>query len=222
MSKSINVSNISVNKQSSIRIAGTKILYFDAIEITEESHDADYIFVTHEHFDHYDPVSISKLIKEDTKIVVPETMKKKVLKELASAVSNDESRFIFCVPKTVLELDGVKFETVPAYNKLKPFHPKGNKWLGYIVKMDEVTYYVTGDTDATEEAKSVACDVALIPVGGKFTMDKNQAADLICEMKPNTVIPTHYGEIVGNPTDGPEFKKCLESMNPDIQVELKL
>ena len=112
-------------------------------------------------------------------------------------------------------------ETVPAYNKLKPFHPKANKWQGYIVTMDDIRYYVAGDTDVNEDIKKVQCDVALIPIGGHYTMDKKQAADYIADLKPKAVIPTHYGSIVGNKADGTEFKDYLEKMDKDIQVELK-
>lgn len=214
----MNLSNITINKQSSIRIAGSKILYFDAFQIEDEKHDADYIFVTHEHYDHFDPTSIAKVMQSDSIIIAPESMKKKLLKELAV----NESQCIFCLPKTIHELNQIWVETVPAYNKLKPFHTKGSKWLGYIVKMDGISYYVAGDTDPNEDVKKVKCDVALIPIGGYYTMDKKQAADLICGMKPNAVIPTHYGELVGSPVDGNDFKDYIDIVDKNIQVELKL
>ena len=214
----MDLSNITVNKQSSIRIEGSRIIYFDAFQIEEEKHDADYIFITHEHFDHFDPESIQKVMKEDSVIVAPESMKKKLLKELP--VNDDNC--IFCQPGTVHELKQLWVETVPAYNNLKPFHTKGSKWLGYIVKMDGIRYYVAGDTDPNEDVKKVKCDVAIIPIGGHYTMDKKQACDLICGMKPLAVIPTHYGEIVGSPTDGADFKDYIERVNKDIQVSLKL
>ena len=214
----MNLSNITINKQSSIRIAGSKILYFDAFQIEDEKHDADYIFVTHEHYDHFDPTSIAKVMQSDSIIIAPESMKKKLLKELAV----NESQCIFCLPKTIHELNQIWVETVPAYNKLKPFHTKGSKWLGYIVKMDGISYYVAGDTDPNEDIKKVKCDVALIPIGGYYTMDKKQAADLICGMKPNAVIPTHYGELVGSPVDGNDFKDYIDIVDKNIQVELKL
>ena len=214
----MDLSNITINKQSSIRIAGSKILYFDAFQIEDEKHDADYIFVTHEHFDHFDPASIAKVMKADSIIIAPESMKKKLLKELAV----NESQCIFCLPKTAHELAPILVETVPAYNNIKPFHTKSSKWLGYIVKMDGVSYYVAGDTDPNEDVKKVKCDVALIPIGGHYTMDKKHAADLICEMKPKAVIPTHYGEIVGSPTDGSDFKDYIDIADKEIQVELKL
>ena len=85
--------------------------------------------------------------------------------------------------------------------------------------MDDIRYYVAGETDVNEDIKKVQCDVALIPIGGHYTMDKKQAADYIADLKPKAVIPTHYGSIVGNKADGAEFKDYLEKMDKDIQVE---
>ncbi len=214
----MDLSNITVNMQSSIKISGSKKLYFDAFEINEEAHDADYIFVTHEHYDHFSPESIMKIMKDDSVIIAPESMKKKIQKEL----SISDERCVFCKPQSTYELTHISFETVPAYNKLKPFHAKSSKWVGYIVTMDDIKYYVAGDTDANADNKNVKCDVAIVPIGGHFTMDTKQAADFVCEIKPSAVIPTHYGNIVGKVTDGADFKKYIEDANADIQVELKL
>lgn len=214
----MDLSNVTVNKQSSIRIAGSKILYFDAFQIQDEAHDADYIFITHEHFDHFDPASIAKIMKDDSVIVAPASMKEKLFSELAV----DESKVIFCQPNTSCELGQIMAEAVPAYNNGKPFHTKDSKWLGYIVKMDEIKYYVAGDTDANEDNKKVKCDVALIPIGGHYTMDKKYAAEYICSIKPKAAIPTHYGDIVGSPTDGNDFMDYVSIVDKDIQVELRL
>lgn len=214
----MNLNNITVNAQSSIRIEGSKILYFDPFQITAASHDADIIFITHEHYDHFEPESIAKIKKDGTFLAAPESIRKKVLSE--SGVKSDKC--VFYNPGETHELEGIVIETVPAYNKLKPFHPKGNRWQGYIVKMDDVRYYVAGDTDVNEDIQKVKCDVALIPIGGHFTMDKKQAADYIANLKPKAVIPTHYGNVVGKPTDGNDFKNSLEAMDKNIQVELKL
>lgn len=214
----MNLTNITVNTQSSIRIEGSKILYFDPFQIQNAVHDADLIFITHEHYDHFEPESIAKLKKEDTLLVAPESMKKKALSESGIASEN----CLFFQPEETHEAGGVVIETIPAYNKLKPFHIKGKKWQGYVVKMDDVRYYVAGDTDVNEDIRKVSCDVALIPIGGHYTMDWKQAAEYIAEIKPKAVIPTHYGSIVGNKTDGQDFQKKLESLEGSIQVELKL
>lgn len=211
------LTNITVNTQSSIRIEGSKILYFDPFQIQNAAHDADLIFITHEHYDHFEPESIAKIKKDDTLLVAPESMKKKALSESGIASEN----CLFFQPEETHEAGGVVIETIPAYNKLKPFHTKGKKWQGYVVKMDDVRYYVAGDTDVNEDIRKVRCDVALIPIGGHYTMDWKQAAEYIAEIKPKAVIPTHYGSIVGNKSDGQDFQKMLESLEGSIQVELK-
>ncbi|MDE7246428.1 MAG: MBL fold metallo-hydrolase [Lachnospiraceae bacterium] len=212
------LNHITVNTQSSIRIEGSQVLYFDPFQIATAARDADMIFITHDHYDHFDPPSIAKIKKEGTLLIVPESMKKKALSE--SGISPD--RCLFYQPGETYEQRNLVIETVPAYNKLKPFHPKGKKFLGYVVKMDDIRYYVSGDTDVNEDIEKVQCDVAMIPIGGFYTMDKKQAADYIAKLKPKAVIPTHYASIVGNKTDGRDFQKDLAGMDSGIQVELKL
>lgn len=214
----MDLNHITVNTQSSIRIEGSSVLYFDPFQVETAAHDADIIFITHEHYDHFEPDSIAKVKKENTLLAAPESMRRKVLSE--SGIESGQC--VFCKPGERQQLRNIVIEAVPAYNKLKPFHTKGKKWLGYLVGMDGVRYYVSGDTDVNEEIRKVRCDVALVPIGGFYTMDKKQAAEYIAGMKPQAVIPTHYGSIVGNKTDGAEFKACLEGMDREIQVELKL
>lgn len=214
----MDLSHITVNTQSSIRIEGSRVLYFDPFQVKTSSHDADIIFITHEHYDHFEPDSIAKIKKEDTFLVAPESMQKKVLSESGM----ESSQCVFYKPGAAQKLDNLVIETIPAYNKMKPFHTKGKKWQGYVVNMDGVRYYVSGDTDVNEDIEKVRCDVALVPIGGFYTMDKKQAAEYIARIEPKAVIPTHYGSIVGNQEDGAEFKGCLERKNKEIQVELKL
>lgn len=214
----MNLDNITVNAQSSIRIVGRRNLYFDAFQIQNEPHDADIIFITHDHYDHYDIESIKKVINNTTVIVAPETMKARLLKDAPAS----ESRFVFLVPGKSVRVRDIEITGVPAYNMIKPFHPKHNKWLGYVVRMDARTYYIAGDTDAVKDNFSISCDVALVPVGGGYTMDKKHAADFVVRMKPKAAVPIHYGSLVGHPEDGQEFRKLVEGMNAEIQVELKL
>lgn len=214
----MNLTNITVNTQSSIRIEGAKILYFDPYQIPTAASDADFIFITHEHYDHFEPESIAKLKKADTRLVAPESMRKKALSESGIASGN----CIFYQPGESHEEQGLLIETIPAYNKLKPFHTKGKKWQGYVVTMDGLRYYVSGDTDVNEDIRRVQCDVAMLPIGGFYTMDWKQAAEYAAQIKPKAVIPTHYGSIVGEKTDGEDFKKALQKMDGSIEVALKL
>ena len=81
-------------------------------------------------------------------------------------------------------VQGIRFETIPAYNVNKKFHPKESNWVGYIITINNVRYYIAGDTDITEENRKVKCDVAFVPVGGTYTMDFKEAAQLINEIQP--------------------------------------
>lgn len=214
----MNLANITVNTQSSIRIEGSKILYFDPYQIQTASHDADMIFITHEHYDHFDPESIKRISKEGTLLIVPESMQKKAHSESGIAAG----QCLLMNPGERKEAGGLTVETIPAYNKLKPFHTKGKKWQGYIVTMNDLRYYVSGDTDVNEDIRKVQCDIAMLPIGGFYTMDWKRAAEYAAQIKPKAVIPTHYGSIVGEKTDGEDFKKALQKMDSSIEVVLKL
>ncbi len=214
----MDLSHITVNTQSSIRMEGTQILYFDPFEIKEKRQDADVILVTHEHFDHFQPESIAKIKKETTRIIAPESMKEIVLAQAGIL----EENCVFLRPWKQISLGELVIEAVPAYNVGKAFHVEEKEWVGYVVHLDGVRYYVAGDTDANADNAKVSCDVALVPVGGHYTMEKEQAADFVVKLNPKAVIPTHYGSLVGNPSDGAEFKMLVEGMNNQIQVELKM
>ncbi len=204
---------IRVNTQSSIRIEGSKTVYFDPFQIPKETHDADVIFVTHSHHDHFDPESIEKVRKDDTIFITPAAMSAEITK-----LAGDSKVFLLSPGENIL-LEDLKISGVPAYNKLKPFHPRHNKWLGYVLEMDGTRYYVAGDTDAVKELQSISCDVALIPIGGTYTMNAKDAAGLVNAIKPAAVVPTHYGGIVGSPEDADVFRSTVL---PGTEVVIKL
>ncbi|MBR4830169.1 MAG: MBL fold metallo-hydrolase [Bacilli bacterium] len=210
----MNLDNIIVNTQSSIKINLSKIIYFDPYKIDKEYNDADIIFITHNHYDHMDEESIMKVKNDNTIIVAPKSMED-VIKKI------DFKEYIFLEPFENKELDGISINTIPAYNIDKPFHPRSNNWLGYIINIDNVTYYVAGDTDATPEIEDVKCDIAFIPIGGHFTMDVNEATELIKKMNTKIVIPIHYGSIIGNITDGKDLTNNLSDYNIDVIEKLK-
>ena len=113
----------------------------------------------------------------------------------------------------------IYIDAVPAYNKLKPFHPRRNGWLGYVLHVDGARIYVAGDTDALSENTKIQCDIAMVPIGGTYTMNAKEAASFVNELRPPVVIPTHYGSIVGKPSDVDEFAKRVD---PQIEVVKKL
>ena len=209
------VDNIIVNTQSSIRIESrVGVIYADPLGINDDVHDADYILITHDHYDHFSPEDIEKVAESDSILVVPEKMQGKA-QEVAGVVGRIET----VKPGVYREMNGLEFETVPAYNILKAFHPKSAGWVGYILRIDGKRIYIAGDTDVTKEAKEVKCDIALVPIGGTYTMDAKKAAELINTLRPNVAIPTHYGSIVGKPSDGETFAQYVKD---PIKVEFKI
>lgn len=194
---------ITVNTHSSIKITGSRIIYADPYKITDESHDADIILITHSHYDHYSPEDIAKVKKADTVIVCPASMKKTEETGLEA---------VRIAPGESTEVLGIRIEAVAAYNKLKPFHPKSAGWAGYIISSPENgRIYIAGDTDINNENSAVKCDIAMLPVGGTFTMDAKKAAKLAGIIKPEYAIPVHYGSIAGSPGDGEKFCSMLDS-----------
>ena len=211
------IDNIKVLCHSSIVINKEKVIYIDPFKINENYNNADIIFITHDHYDHYSEEDIKKVEKEDTVIIVPEELLTKVLK-----LGFDKDNVITVVPNKEYIVKEIKFKTIPAYNTNKKFHPKENKWVGYVIELNGVRYYIAGDTDVTEENKKVRCDVALVPVGGTYTMNYKEAAQLVNIIKPKVAIPTHYGSIVGTKKDAIDFISLLDSeVNGMICMEEK-
>lgn len=206
------ISNIYINCHSSIKFSDKKIIYFDPYRIEDKINDADIIFITHDHYDHFDEESINKIVNDNTIIVVPKSI---VSKCLNMGINKDN--IVSVLPNNTYNINGIIVETIPSYNIGKKFHPKENNWCGYLITLNNIKYYIAGDTDITNENKKVKCDVALVPIGGTYTMDYIEAAELINIIKPKVVIPTHYACIVGSIEDGYKFKDLLSD---DIVCEL--
>ena len=201
--------NIEVLYHSSIRINKEKIIYIDPFKINKNYNDADIVFITHDHYDHYSEEDIDKVINENTTIIISEELLTKLLRK-----GINKNAIITVEPNKNYMVQGIKFETISAYNTNKTFHPKENGWVGYIIIINGIRYYIAGDTDITEENKKVKCDVAFVPVGGTYTMDFKEAAQLINEIKPKIAIPIHYGSVVGTEQDAIDFVRLL---HPEIK-----
>lgn len=203
--------NIKVLYHSSIRMDKEKIIYVDPFKIDKNYNDADMIFITHDHYDHYSEEDIDKVKKANSIFIVPENLLKKLIKKGI----NDEN-IITLAPEDIEIIDGIKIEAIHSYNIDKPFHPKEKNWLGYIIEIDGVRYYISGDTDITRENKKVKCDVAFVPVGGTYTMNFSEAAQLVNIIKPKIAVPIHYGSIVGTKQDATDFIKLLYPITKGI------
>ena len=207
--------DIEVYTHSSIRLTERdRKIYIDPFQMRRETKDADFILITHDHYDHFSPRDIDMIANPNTVLVVPEAMeaKAKVVKPMVGKV-------VTVSPGQMYNIDGLPLETVAAYNIGKSFHSKEDGWVGYVVMIPGQRVYIAGDTDETAEALNVICDVALVPIGGTYTMTAKEAAKLINAIGPETAIPTHYGSIVGKKEDAETFR---EHVRKDIAVEIKL
>lgn len=204
---------ISVNVQSSILISGNVKIYFDPIKI-DKKYDADYIFITHSHYDHFSKEDILNIKNDKTVIVCPYDIYDDCLK-----IGFNEEKVVRVKPNEEYDFGVINFKTVPAYNVNKPFHAKENGWLGYVLKFDGKSYYVAGDTDGLEENTNIKVDVAFIPIGGTYTMDALEASKFVNKLKPKVVVPIHYGMVVGDFNDVNTF---IENTNSSIKIEVLL
>ena len=204
--------NIEVLCHSSIRLNKGKVIYVDPFKIDKNYNDADFVFITHSHYDHYSEEDIDKVRNEDTVFIVPEELITKLLK-----LGINKNCIYAVEPNKSYRVQGIRFETVPAYNINKQFHPKDNGWVGYILELNNIRYYIAGDTDITDENKEVKCDVAFVPVGGNYTMDFKEAASLVNKIRPKVAVPIHYGSIVGSKHNAEDFIRLL---HPSIKGEI--
>lgn len=173
------------------------LIYFDPWKVKKDR--ANLILITHSHFDHLSLDDVRKVQTKETTIVAT--------KDSASKLSGDV-RII--AAGDVIDFEGVSIEAVPSYNIGKNYHPKTSGWVGYIVTVDGIRIYHAGDTDRIEEMRKLKVDIALLPVGGTYTMSADEAAGIANEFKPRIAIPMHWGSIVGSEADAHRFRDRFE------------
>jgi len=174
--------------------------------LPDDLEPADLILVTHAHKDHVKRVTVERLKKPGTRVVAPGTCKTELGTE-----------FEVVLPGDVIQPGGISTRVVNAYNVPKPgskktWHRKGSG-VGYLVTIDGKTIYHAGDSDFIDDMRSLGrVDVALIPIGGTFTMDAEEAVEAVMSIAPMVVIPMH---VMGADPDA--FKRAVE-MCSDIEV----
>ena len=176
------------------------VIYIDPWKLKESPGDATLVFVSHSHHDHYSPGDIAKVSGPDTKLIASADV---VAKEKAGEA---------IMPGLMIELEGVRVRGVAAYNPNKQFHPKANNWVGFLIEIGSKQIYYAGDTDLTEQIKNLKdiIDVALLPVGGIYTMNAEEAAEATKYIKPALAIPYHWGDIIGSQEDAEKFAALAE------------
>ena len=189
-----------------------KRIVIDPYNVSDNVGKADIILITHSHYDHCSIKDIGKLVKEGTILVITPDSQSKITKiegvEMQIVEVGDE-----------LEFGNIKIEALPAYNIGKDFHPKNEGWLGYLVKINDVVIYHTGDSDKIPEMEKLTGYgkhgnefVALLPVSGTYVMTVEEAVEVASMLSPDLVIPIHYGAgVAGTIEDAKKFVElCKE------------
>jgi L-ascorbate metabolism protein UlaG (beta-lactamase superfamily) len=191
--------NIKWLGHDTFKIVGEKVIYTDPFQIAQPD-KADIILITHEHYDHFSPEDIKKILDPDTVLVLP--------KDCAGKIKAKE---IVVKPGDKITVEGIEIEAVPSYNTNKKFHPKEKGWVGYIFKVSGKRFYIAGDTDYIPEMKTFKdIDIALLPVSGTYVMDAREAVQAALDINPKIAIPMHYGSIVGSESDAKYFADALK------------
>jgi L-ascorbate metabolism protein UlaG (beta-lactamase superfamily) len=195
-------------------------VYIDPKNVPDDAEPGDVIFITHAHFDHYSPEDLERLRKEDTAVVAPADVAAELSGEITAVAPGD-----------TVEVKGVKADVVPAYNIVEErleAHPKEKGWVGYVLRLGEVTAYHAGDTDHLPELEAIKTRLAFLPIGsGGFTMDPHEAATLARAMQPDIAVPMHYGFVQGclPASEAVTFKQAadpikVEILEPTVPFEL--
>ncbi|MFH0927164.1 MAG: MBL fold metallo-hydrolase [Candidatus Micrarchaeota archaeon] len=122
-----------------------------------------------------------------------------------------------------IKTNGAIIEAVHAYNLNKEFHPKG-AGAGYIFTFpsarEPVKIYIAGDTDLIPEMGSYKCDVAILPIGGTYTMNADEAAEAVAQIKPKVAIPYHYNYLEGTRANAQEFASLAKTLSPSTIITI--
>jgi L-ascorbate metabolism protein UlaG (beta-lactamase superfamily) len=184
---------------ASFRIEGDDMtVYIDPWKLVEPD-PADLILVTHGHGDHLSPDDIGQISQEHTVLICPARCAQEVVGDVRAIV-----------PGESLAVGVAHVEAVASYNTNKPNHPKEAENVGFVLELAGRRIYHAGDTDLIPEMSDIQCDIALLPMGGKYPLDADEAAEAAVRIGAPVVVPMHWGEIVGSQGDVDRFRSSVE------------
>jgi L-ascorbate metabolism protein UlaG (beta-lactamase superfamily) len=176
-----------------------------------------HIFLTHGHQDHYGDVI--DIAKRTGALVVAIT-------ELAGEIGEQGVENVRD-PNLggTVEFDGGWVRVVPAWHTSTTPNGQVNTPAGLVINFGGKTVYHVGDTCLFSDLQLLKArdhiDVALVPIGGHYTMDRHDAVTAVDWIGADTVIPIHYNTFPAIETDDQAFKSDVESKTSSKVVILQ-
>lgn len=190
-------------------------IFIDPYNI-ETDKKADLILITHSHYDHCSLEDIQKIMKPETIVIAPPDCSSKLAR-----IEDLKTKII--TPGKKFTSNNLEIEAIPAYSIKKPYHPKENEWIGYILEINGKRIYHAGDTELIPEMNNLNVDIALLPIGGEYTMNVQEAAEAVTRIKAKIAIPMHYGNKakiqLGSSNCAEEFKELVKGAQVVIMEE---
>lgn len=177
--------------------------------------DATAILLTHGHGDHLgDTVAIAKRTGAPVVAIV----------ELASEIGREGVDVRDPNLGGTVTFDWGSVKLVPAWHT--GVSPSGTPHTpaGLLIELGGKTIYHLGDTclfsDLALVGRNREIDVALVPIGGHYTMDRHDAVEAARLVGAKTVIPVHYDTFPPIETDAQAFKADVEAATSSQVVVL--
>jgi L-ascorbate metabolism protein UlaG (beta-lactamase superfamily) len=198
---------------ASFKIEKGQKIFIDPFQLRVPEKDADVILITHDHFDHCSIDDIRKLANQQAVIIAAKMCRAKI-----DNLKSEVAKIIYFMPGDKIKVNNASIEAVPAYNVNKfrapgvVFHPKEMGYVGYVIEIDKIRIYHAGDTDFIPEMNNLGrIDIAMLPIGGTYTMNVEEAVEAVKAIKPKYTIPMHYGSIVGSEKDAEKFEQLASA-----------
>ena len=193
-----------------------KKIYIDPYKLSPGSGEekADIILITHSHYDHCSIEDLSRIVKNGSVVIMPAACSSKLTK------LREKLDIKVMEPGKEIEIMGIGIKPVPSYNVNKDFHAKSEYWNGYVIIINGTRIYHAGDTDLIPEMSNLngQIDLALLPVGGIYTMNPVEAAKACFIIKPEKAIPMHFNSVVGTREDAERFVDLCKEEGIDAEI----